>query len=83
MLDTTTGAARRVCRPRARPGSTAPGGKLWVPQTAGVLEVLDTATLQVVDCRTVPVASFASAATFWIDGALDDGFRNSASSGTT
>jgi streptogramin lyase len=71
-LDTTTGALREWILPTSRPAGfyRAPDGKLWIPQTAGVLESLDLQTLAVVDYRAVPVATFASALTYGPDGAL-------------
>jgi virginiamycin B lyase len=71
-LDTTTGTLREWVLPSSRPAGfyRAPDGKLWIPQTAGVLESLDLQTLEVVDYRALPTATFASALTLGPDGAL-------------
>ena len=71
-LDTTTGALREWVMPISRPAgfSRTPDGKIWVAQTAGVLESLNLDTLEVVDYRAVPTVTFASEMTIGPDGAL-------------
>ncbi len=71
-LDTTTGALREWILPASRPAGfyRAPDGKIWIPQTAGVLEALDLATLEVVDYRAAPAVVFASSIVLGPDGAL-------------
>src|SRR5262245_14751610 len=72
QLNTSTGALREWIFPPSRPSGfyRAPDGKIWVAQSAGVLESLDTATLEVIDYRVAPTAAFAGAMAFGPDNAL-------------
>ncbi len=72
-LDTTTGALREWVLPLSRPAGiyrTPDGKKIWVAQTAGVLELLDLDTLAVLDYRAAPKVTYAAALTLGPDGAL-------------
>src|SRR5262249_38637157 len=55
-FDPSTGALREYVFPTSQPSGfyRAPDGKIWVAQSAGVLESLDTNTLAVVDYRVSP-----------------------------
>ena len=71
-LDTTTGNLLEYVLPISIPAGfyrTPDGKKMWVAQTAGVLELVDLETLAVTDYRANPV-SFAGTMTLGPDGAL-------------
>ncbi len=72
QLDTSTGALREWIFPASRPSGfyRAPDGKIWVAQSAGVLESLDTTTLEVTDYRAAPTAAFAGAMAVGPDNAI-------------
>jgi streptogramin lyase len=66
-------ALREWVLPTSRPAGLyrEPGGqKIWVAQSAGLLESLDLTTLQVVDYRLVPTVNFASTLVHGPDGGL-------------
>jgi streptogramin lyase len=71
-LDTSTGQLREWVLPASRPAGfyRSPDGKIWVAQSAGVLESLDLTTLAVVDYQRVPTANFASTLAIGPDGGL-------------
>jgi hypothetical protein len=67
------GALHEWVLPTSRPAGLyrEPNGqKFWVAQSAGLLESLDLATLEVVDYRLVPTVNFASALVHGPDGGL-------------
>jgi sugar lactone lactonase YvrE len=55
-LDTSSGALQEYVFPTSQPSGfyRAPDGKIWVAQSAGVLESLDTSTFEVFDYRVSP-----------------------------
>lgn len=70
-FDTNTGELREYVFPTSQPSGfyRAPDGKIWVAQSAGVLESLDTNTLEVVDYRASP-PYFSGNQALGPDGAL-------------
>ena len=67
------GALREWVLPTSRPAGLyrePDGQKIWVAQSAGLLESLDLTTLEVADYRPVPTVNFASTLVHGPDGGL-------------